>query len=129
MKMMTGMNKNDGSGNGSFKSLFEAQKKFQSKVTGMGTSFLPTDNIHWFTYHICAMIEELGEVLRADKRWKTHRNATYEPNEKIEEIADVFITAYNLALFSNVDADTLYEAIAYKINENNNKWDNKNRLI
>ena len=103
---------------GSFQSLFNQQGEFQHKVTGLTT---PVDNVQWFQYHITAMNEELGEVLKADKRWKTHRNAFHDPDNKLEELADVFVTAINLALFSGIDAETMYEAIRAKISENTKK--------
>ena len=87
-------------------------------VTGLAT---PTDDVKWFQYHITAMNEELGEVLKADKRWKTHRNAFYDPENKLEELADVFVTAINLALFSGVGAEEMLNAICAKISENTKK--------
>ena len=39
------------------------------------------------------MTEEMGEVLASDKRWKTHRKERYVREEKLDELADVFITA------------------------------------
>ncbi|MCX7924114.1 MAG: dUTP diphosphatase [Clostridia bacterium] len=105
---------------GSLQSLFNQQSQFQGKVTGLET---PVDNVQWFQYHMTAMNEELGEVLKADKRWKTHRNAHYDPENKLEEIADVFVTAMNIALFSGFDAETIYKAISAKISENTRKFE------
>lgn len=98
-----------------FDSLYRLQQAFQYSVTGLKC---PVDNEHEFSYHIQAMVEELGEVLKADKRWKTHRNTRYEPEEKLDEIADVFITAMNIAMYSGVSADTLLKAIQNKVAEN-----------
>ena len=47
---------------------------------------VPSDNVDWFSYHIQAMVEELGEVMKADKRWKAHRNDRYMPKEKLDEL-------------------------------------------
>lgn len=116
MKMMNG--KTGEPQQGSFQSLFNQQGEFQHKVTGLTT---PVDNVQWFQYHMTAMNEELGEVLKADKRWKTHRNAFHDPVNKLEELADVFVTAINLALYSGIDADTMVEAIRAKISENTRK--------
>ena len=88
---------------------------FQEQVTG---AKCPGDNLPQFSYHIQAMVEELGEVMKADKRWKTHRNHRYEPEEKLDEIADVFITAMNIAIHSGFTAETIELAIASKIKEN-----------
>lgn len=102
---------------GEFGKLFDLQSDFQTKLTGIDS--LPKDDIDLFQYHMSAMTEELGEVLRADKRWKTHRNTHYDPGNKLEELADVFITAINLSLFSGFTADNIRLAITAKITENN----------
>ena len=88
--------------------LVEMQKYFQEKVT---LRKMPVDDVKWFMYHVCAMQEEVGEVLKADKRWKTHRNTTYIPDEKKDEIADVFITILNIALFSGIDGEELFSIL------------------
>ena len=108
MKKMNGINRD-------FKSSFESQVHFQEVITGVKC---PSDNLRQFSYHIQAMVEELGEVMKADKRWKTHRNHRYEPDEKLDEIADVFITAMNIAIHSGFSADDIEKAISSKINEN-----------
>lgn len=104
---------------GDFNKLFDLQADFQKVVTGIES--LPMDDVDLFQYHMSAMTEELGEVLKADKRWKTHRNTHYDPGNKLEELADVFITAINLSLFSGFTADAIRLAIAAKIHENNEK--------
>ena len=106
-KMMNGMNK--------FQSSYDSQIKFQEVVTG---AKCPGDNLTHFSYHMQAMVEELGEVMKADKRWKTHRNVRYEPAEKLDEIADVFITAMNIAIHSGFSAEDIEVAISNKIKEN-----------
>lgn len=107
-KRMTGKNK-------TFKESYDSQIHFQEIITGVKC---PGDNLYQFSYHIQAMVEELGEVMKADKRWKTHRNARYEHDEKVDEIADVFITAMNIAIHSGLTADEMEQAIVNKINEN-----------
>lgn len=102
-------------GKTSFNKSYIAQTLFQEAVTG---AKCPGDNLGQFSYHIQAMVEELGEVMKADKRWKTHRNERYVPEEKLDEIADVFITAMNIAIHSGFTAETIEEAIAKKIGEN-----------
>ncbi len=81
-------------------------------------TILPKDDIDWFTYHMRAMVEELGEVTKADKRWKTHRNENFNQAEKVDELADVFITAMNLAIYSGLSGQDVYNAIDRKIAEN-----------
>lgn len=100
--------------NSFFKSYIQ-QQKFQERVTG---AICPGDNLEHFKYQFPAMIEELGEVAKADKRWKTHRNTQYEPNEKIDEIADVFIVAMNMAIHSGLRAYDVERAIHNKVEEN-----------
>jgi NTP pyrophosphatase (non-canonical NTP hydrolase) len=95
--------------------LFERQRQFQVLVTGLS---LPEDDNTWFMYHMNAMQEELGEVLKADKRWKTHRNAHFDPENKLEELADVFITAMNLVIFSGVKPSEFYAAVGTKLADN-----------
>ena len=80
----------------------------------------PTDNPVWFQYHVTAMSEELGEILKADKRWKTHRNERYEPSEKLDELADIFITAMNIAIYSGFSHDQVSSSIINKIKTNTN---------
>ena len=103
------------SGKTNFKSSYESQIIFQKVVTG---AKCPGDNLDQFSYHVNAMVEELGEVMKADKRWKTHRNERYEPEEKLDEIADVFITAMNIAIHSGFTVDDIEEAISNKIANN-----------
>ena len=96
-------------------SIFENQALFQKKITGL---ILPQDSLQWYTYHMLAMQEEMGEVLKSDKRWKTHRNERFCPEEKLEEMADVFITAINIALFSGFSHEDIANAVLKKIDEN-----------
>lgn len=98
-----------------FKTSFGNQIDFQRLVTGANC---PGDNLNQFSYHVQAMVEELGEVMKADKRWKTHRNERYEPEEKLDEISDVFITAMNIAIHSGFSAEDIEKAIANKISNN-----------
>ena len=97
-----------------FELLYTRQIAFQQIVEGK----LPSDNPTKFQYHMNAMTEEMGEVLKADKRWKTHRNTTYVPEEKLDEIADMFITTLNISMWSGFTAEQLYEAVTKKIEEN-----------
>lgn len=109
-RMMNGkMNKS------SFKSSYLRQVEFQRKVTG---AKCPGDNLPHFSYHVQAMVEEMGEVMKADKRWKTFRNTRYDKGEKLDELADVFITAINMAIHSGFSVDDVESAIENKITEN-----------
>lgn len=103
-------------GMSSFKKLFDHQVHFQEHVSGAHEC--PGDNLSLFSYHIQAMVEELGEVMKSDKRWKSHRNDSYHRGEKLDELADVFITAMNIAIHSGFDSETMEAAINNKIREN-----------
>lgn len=108
-----------------FETLYASQVAFQEMVTG---DKLPCDNLPNFSYHIQAMVEEMGEVMKADKRWKTHRNKRYVPEEKLDEIADVFITAMNIAIHSGFSAEDVSNAIQSKIKNNNKRWKEKSAV-
>lgn len=111
-----------------FYELFSKQVEFQQNLLKKKTGedvVLPIDSVDWFSYHMQAMMEELGEVLKADKRWKTHRNSRYEKEEKLDELADVFITAINLCIYSDFDYDDISDAIRKKIEENGNRLELK----
>lgn len=108
-----------------FESSYTSQILFQSKVTGANC---PGDNLAQFSYHIQAMVEELGEVMKADKRWKTHRNTRYELDEKLDEIADVFITAMNIAIHSGFSSEDIENAIANKVKKNFERLESKRRI-
>lgn len=109
--------------NVTFKEMYERQEEFQKKVlkSKNDNSNVPADNLDWFSYHVQAMVEELGEVMKADKRWKTHRNERYEKQEKLDELADVFITAMNISMHSGFSAEDVLNAIINKIEENENR--------
>jgi len=103
--------------NSSFHELYKKQRHFQMYIEGR----YPVDDPKLFQYHMTAMTEELGEVLKADKRWKTHRNKAYNPEEKLEEIADMFITAMNIAMWSGFTSEELSKAISDKIDRNSER--------
>lgn len=107
-----------------FTVLYNMQRKFQERVTEKSVA-LPLDDPQMFQYHMTAMTEELGEVLKADKRWKTHRNTAHNPEEKLDEIADCFITMFNVAMWSGYSKDELFEGIFDKIVQNNIRLDNR----
>jgi len=104
--------------------LYQSQIAFQQSIVHLP---LPLDSCALFQYHMTAMTEELGEVLKADKRWKTHRNKHFDPDEKLEELADVFITTMNLCIFSGLSANDLAVAVENKINQNFKKLNEESR--
>jgi hypothetical protein len=107
--------KNGGEPSVPLSSLFEAQSAYQKKITGLDT---PIDSLANYSYHVQAMVEEFGELMKADKRWKTHRNTAYDPLNKLEEISDMFVTIINLALYSGFGYQEVGQAVLEKIEEN-----------
>lgn len=79
------------------------------------TITVPVDDVGLASYHIQQLMSEIGEVLDADKRWKSHRNDKYDENEKLEEIADCFIVLMNVAMFSGFDGRKIAETIDRKL--------------
>lgn len=107
----------------SLSNLFELQRKNQVKLMlkgaydgfASGITHIPIDSPKLCSYHIQQLVSEIGEVLEADKRWKNFRNSRYDPELKLDEIADCFIVLMNVAMFSGFEANQLYEAIKQKI--------------
>lgn len=112
-----------------FGSLFDEQVNFQQMLLDSGKydnftdnteKRLPVDDVRLFSYHMQQIMSELGEVLAADKRWKSHRNETSDEmlEHKKEELADVLIVFMNLCIFSGISSKEMLEVVARKINEN-----------
>lgn len=111
----------------SFEDLYNLQKQFQTIVlnsTNNNTGDLPQDNVNFFRYFSLALIEEMGEVLKTDGRWKLYRKSDCSQDEKLEEIADVFLMWCNVALFSGFDSGMLLAAILNKISVNHERIKN-----
>lgn len=104
--------------------LFNTQLITQKKLIHKGvydrykdehTVAVPVDDISLASYHVQQLISEIGEMLEADKRWKSHRNDKYDKNAKLEELADCFVVLMNIAMFSGFDGDDLANAIQQKL--------------
>ena len=80
-----------------------------------GTDSVPVDDVGLASYHVQQLMSEIGEVLDADKRWKSHRNEEYNKVAKLEELADCFIVLMNIAMFSGFDGQNLADAIQAKL--------------
>ena len=111
---------------GSFKSLYEMQLKNQQELLNKGKyenytlstlmfDKLPKDDISLFSYHIQQLQSEIGELLHSDRRWKNFRKHNIDTENKKEEIADCFIVLMNIAIFSGICSDELYNSINEKI--------------
>ena len=76
---------------------------------------LPYDSVQLCSYHIQQLMSEIGEVLDADKRWKNFRNEKYDPDAKLDEIADCMIVLMNIAIFSGFNATDVMSAVNMKL--------------
>lgn len=76
---------------------------------------LPSDNAEVCSYHYLHLSSEVGELMAADQRWKSHHQGAFDPEEKLEEMADVFIELMNVAIFSGISPELLQGAIAAKM--------------
>lgn len=76
---------------------------------------LPYDSVQLCSYHVQQLVSEIGEVLDADKRWKNFRNEKYDPDAKLDEIADCMIVLMNIAIFSGFNATDVMSAVNAKL--------------
>lgn len=104
-----------------FNKLFDRQVQLQSTMVDKGMYdgidphlIIPQDVPELSSYHVQQLVSEIGEVLEADKRWKNFRNNKYDPDAKLDEIADCFIVLMNIAMFSGFSASDIYDAIVMK---------------
>ena len=130
---MTGMMKNlkmkKTKMNGKNKTLeecYDEQVKFQKEVVkkygyNVDVKNIPEDNIEVAKYHMLALLEEAGELVKSDKRWKNYRNTYYDKQNKLDELSDCIITLFNVAMFSGISGKELAEALEAKMNENYNR--------
>lgn len=130
MKMMTGNNKDFYNPSISMQYLYNQQAKFQERVEssvkiGGKDVQLPVDNPEMFQYHMTQLTEELGEVLKSDKRWKTHRNNAFDPENKLDELADCFIVLLNITMWSGFTYSDISNQIDQKIRINNARLDER----
>lgn len=86
------------------------------RFKGEHTITVPVDDVALASYHVQQLMSEIGEVLDADKRWKSHRNDKFDKEAKLEELADCFIVLMNIAMFSGFDGRTMAEVIEKKLN-------------
>ena len=105
---------------------YDEQVKFQKEVAkkygyNVDVKNIPEDNIEVAKYHMLALLEEAGELVKSDKRWKNYRNTYYDKQNKLEELSDCIITLFNVAMFSGISGKELAEALETKMNENYNR--------
>ncbi len=114
----------------SFQRLFRRQILNQNALIQNGaydrfkdksTKTAPIDDIGLASFHIQQLMSEIGEVLEADKRWKSHRNDKYNRQAKLEEIADCFIVLMNIAMFSGFSGNDVAQAIETKLDVVSNR--------
>ena len=107
----------------SFVDFFNEQVAFQKEINekfgyGMKVGDIPEDNVEVSKYHMLALMEEAGELVKSDKRWKNYRNTHYDKSNKLEELSDCFITLFNVAMYSGISAEELELALIKKMDEN-----------
>ncbi|MDE7433281.1 MAG: hypothetical protein K2N34_15405 [Lachnospiraceae bacterium] len=88
---------------------------YAGQVGGPIDTELPMDSVSLCSYHVQQLVSEIGEVLTADKRWKSHRQDNYNSQDKLEEIADCFIVMMNIAMFSGFNGEDVEKAITDKL--------------
>lgn len=98
--------------------LFDKQIIFQSIINDDNPNDYPCDDVQLYSANALLMVEELGELLKEDKRWRTFRGEDYNEENKEAELADIFIVFMNLCLFSQVDSKTLIKAVESKMDKN-----------
>ena len=109
--------------NKSFTDFFNDQVAFQKEVNekfgyNAKVENIPEDNVEGAKYHMLALMEETGELVKSDKRWKNYRNTNYDKSNKLEELSDCFITLFNIAMYSGISAEELELALNNKMAEN-----------
>lgn len=107
----------------SFADFYNDQIAFQNEVIekagyGIEVKSIPEDNIEVAKYHMLALMEETGELIKSDKRWKNYRNKHFDKANKLEELSDCFITLFNVAMFSGISAEELEFSLSNKMAEN-----------
>ena len=107
----------------SFVDFFNDQVNFQKEVNekfgyGVKVESIPEDNVEIAKYHMLALMEETGELVKSDKRWNNYRNTHYDKDNKLEELSDCLITLFNVAMYSGISAEELELALTKKMDEN-----------
>ena len=100
-------------------SLFERQAIFQSLINEDDYSGdYPRDDVENYSANALLMVEDIGELLKTDKRWRTFRGGNHDEVNKSSEIADIAIVLTNICLYSGMTADDLVKAMSDKIDVN-----------
>lgn len=116
-----------------FATLFNMQMRNQELMMSAGLydgfingkEQMPVDDTKLMSYHVLQLMSEIGELLDSDKRWKNFRNAKFEKDEKLKELADCFIVMMNVAMFSGFSAKEIVQAMADKIATVKERIENK----
>lgn len=104
--------------------LFNIQLQTQDKLIHKGvydkyknehTITVPVNDVDLASYHVQQLMSEIGEVLDADKRWKSHRNDKYDKDAKLEELADCFVVLMNIVMFSGFSENDFADAVMKKL--------------
>lgn len=104
----------------SFSRLYRKQIEYQKQINNCE---LPIDDIEGYKCHVLGLMQELGEVLKADERYanKPYRELRFDKKQKKEELADCFIELMNMVIYSGINSIDMEMAIYDKIIENENR--------
>ena len=102
--------------------MFDKQKVLQERFYNIKT---PTDNPVKMSDMVKTIVAEIGEILECDQRWKEWRKNPPEVDmvNKRMEVADLWHFVINLTLFSNMDANDVYEEFIKKNKTNHMRQD------
>ena len=99
--------------------LYGRQKEFQSILNKDNKEKdYPRDDVNNYSANTLLLVEEIGELLKEDKRWRTFRGLNYDKKSKKKELADMFIVFLNICMFSDVSMIELIQAVDDKIDVN-----------
>lgn len=103
-----------------FHDMYEYQARTQQYMVDngfytVGYEEVPCDSAEIAGYHLLHLTSEIGELINSDARWKSHHAQTFDPNDKLEELADVFIEWMNVAIFSGFTPEMIFSAISDKL--------------
>lgn len=106
--------------------MFICQKNLQKSLLGVK---LPKDSPELIAPYALGLVSEIGEVLQANKRWKSGMSKTggddqyCNQKEVTSELTDCLLYFINLCLACNIDYEDLFESfigVQNKVRKRNN---------
>jgi NTP pyrophosphatase (non-canonical NTP hydrolase) len=105
--------------------MFMCQRDLQKHLLG---AELPSDRPDLISPYALGLISEIGEVLQADKRWKSGMSKTggdekyHNHEEVLGELTDCLLYFMNLVMACNISEDELFQSfidVQNKVRERN----------